>query len=187
LVRFNVPKSYEFTWTITNGACISIDTLIINYAVLDSAPVISATNTVLTSSMAPQYQWYKDGIVINGANNMTYTATSNGIYKVLGSIAGCSSGIFSNEIELFYVGSLDLKNDEKISIAPNPARTYSRISGLKKGEIISIYQNDMKLIHQYIATDTELTIDLSQLSNGLYYIYIQTDNDVFGKKLLVIK
>ncbi|WP_207429155.1 T9SS type A sorting domain-containing protein [Pedobacter sp. SYSU D00535] len=63
-------------------------------------PVISAQTSlticngnaaVLNSSSAVGNQWYKDGIIINGAVNSSYSATSAGVYTVITTIEGKSS------------------------------------------------------------------------------------------------
>lgn len=42
----------------------------------------AGSSVILTSSAATLNQWYKDGVVIGGANGVTYTATQTGIYTV---------------------------------------------------------------------------------------------------------
>ena len=46
-------------------------------------------SVVLTSSVAANYQWNKDGIAIGGATSQTYSATASGIYTV--SVSGCGT------------------------------------------------------------------------------------------------
>jgi gliding motility-associated-like protein len=48
-------------------------------------------NVTLTSSSATGNQWYKDGSVISGATNQTYSATASGAYTVIVTASGCSS------------------------------------------------------------------------------------------------
>jgi trimeric autotransporter adhesin len=48
-------------------------------------------SVVLTSSAATGNQWYKDGAVINGATNPTYTATTSGNYTVAVTASSCTS------------------------------------------------------------------------------------------------
>ncbi len=51
----------------------------------------SGGSVVLTSSQATGNQWYKDGVLISGATNQNYTATTAGIYTVTYTNAGCTS------------------------------------------------------------------------------------------------
>ena len=51
----------------------------------------SGGSVVLTSSQATGNQWYQDGVLISGATNQNYTATTAGIYTVTYTSAGCTS------------------------------------------------------------------------------------------------
>lgn len=58
-------------------------------------------NVVLKISSLSAYdkfQWYKDNAEISGATTNTYTPTTPGYYQVRGSISGCLSNVFSDEI-----------------------------------------------------------------------------------------
>ncbi|RYY34178.1 MAG: hypothetical protein EOP46_14285, partial [Sphingobacteriaceae bacterium] len=48
-------------------------------------------NVVLTSSSATGNQWYNGALLISGATNQTYTATTSGNYNVVVTTTGCSS------------------------------------------------------------------------------------------------
>ncbi|MFN8347475.1 MAG: proprotein convertase P-domain-containing protein [Spirosomataceae bacterium] len=48
-------------------------------------------SVTLTSSAASGNQWYKDGNILTGETNQTYTATDAGSYTVVVSASGCSS------------------------------------------------------------------------------------------------
>jgi len=45
----------------------------------------------LTSSAAIGNQWYRDGILINGATNQNFIANTSGVYTVQVSLSGCNS------------------------------------------------------------------------------------------------
>ncbi|TDX87245.1 beta strand repeat-containing protein [Epilithonimonas xixisoli] len=48
-------------------------------------------SVILTSTPAPAYQWYKDGVLIPGATNQNYTAVATGAYSVITSFGSCTS------------------------------------------------------------------------------------------------
>ena len=76
-MQFNKVGSFDFLWTVSNGSCISTDSLTINYVIMTDTPTINYSNGVITSSLAPAYQWYLDGNPINGAVGKTHTPTVN--------------------------------------------------------------------------------------------------------------
>ncbi|WP_430403139.1 FG-GAP-like repeat-containing protein [Fluviicola sp.] len=78
----------------------SSNSLVVTVSAGPSAPTISNSggsticqgNTVtLTSSQATGNQWYKDGVLISGATNQTYLASTSGSYTVTYTNAGCTS------------------------------------------------------------------------------------------------
>ena len=78
----------------------SSNSLVVSVTAGPSAPSISNSggtticqgNTVtLTSSQATGNQWYKDGVLISGATNQTYVASTSGSYTVTYTNAGCTS------------------------------------------------------------------------------------------------
>jgi hypothetical protein len=93
-----------YTVIVTSAGCSSAmsagTTVTVNPAPV--TPTISAGGSttfcvggsvVLTSSSATGNQWYKDGSLISGATNQTYTVSSAGTYTVITSSAGCSSAM----------------------------------------------------------------------------------------------
>jgi hypothetical protein len=78
----------------------SSNSLIVAVSAGPSAPTVSNSggsticqgNTVtLTSSQATGNQWYKDGVLITGATNQTFVASTSGSYTVTYTTAGCTS------------------------------------------------------------------------------------------------
>jgi gliding motility-associated-like protein len=97
------PGTYTVT-TLNAGGCVSAGTAaIVNAALpIPAQPIISSSsasanicagNTVtLTSSALTGNQWYKDGVLIAGAINQTYTPNASGDYTVIATNAsGCAS------------------------------------------------------------------------------------------------
>lgn len=89
----------------TSSACATTPTTVSNNITITvtpipAAPAISANgpltfcsggSVILTSSASAGNQWYKDGGIISGATNTTYTATSGGVYTVTSTVNGCLS------------------------------------------------------------------------------------------------
>ena len=97
-----IAGSYNVTVKNEDGCISSASTAIINTAPpIPSQPNISSsasgsicvgTTVTLTSSDATGNQWYKDGVLIAGANNQTFTPSVTGNYTVVETNAtGCSS------------------------------------------------------------------------------------------------
>lgn len=79
-------------------------------------PVITIVGTILTSSPASTYQWYRNGQIIAGAIGQNYTVTQTGDFCVIVNGGGCPS----NKITIAVVGINELDNDCFFSVYPNP-------------------------------------------------------------------
>ena len=99
---YSATTGGNYTVVVTAGGCSSpassATTVTVNGA--PSTPTITAGSATgfcdggsvtLTSSAASGNQWYKDGVVIIGAINQTYSATTGGNYTVVVTAGGCSS------------------------------------------------------------------------------------------------
>lgn len=92
-----LPGTYRVA--ITNGSCTAVST---NAAVLTApaVPVVTAASAasfcqggsvVLSTTAADGYQWYRDGNLLTGATQQTYTAQQAGAYSVKVTREGCLS------------------------------------------------------------------------------------------------
>jgi len=64
----------------------------------------------------------------------------------------------------------DSFKDESINLYPNPAKNNINLSNLKVDETIEIIDVTGKLLKQINIKESNLTIDISDLENGVYYI-----------------
>jgi len=78
------------------------------------------------------------------------------------------------------------KNDDLISIYPNPAKSQINIKVNSTIESISLYDCTGKIIYKENKIDTELIkIDASNLRTGIYLINIKTPVRVITKKIVI--
>lgn len=105
---YTVTVTGNYTATNATGGCTSAASNVLTVTVnaIPAAPVITAagsvtvcsgTGVVLSSSAATGNQWYRNGTIITGEVNKTYTASVAGNYTVIATIGTCSS-IASNGI-----------------------------------------------------------------------------------------
>ena len=94
--------SGKYKVVVTLNSCVSpasLDTEVKVNPIPEKPTITASTSTefcfggsvLLTSSAATGNQWYKDEELIQGATNPTYLADASGKYKVIVTLAGCSS------------------------------------------------------------------------------------------------
>jgi hypothetical protein len=144
-------------------------------------PTIFVNGNILrTGNSYTSYRWYKNGVLIPGANTYTYNTNGNpGNYTVMVTDpAGCSK--VSAPYDLVGLGSLSANT--KIKIYPNPATTNIFIeSDMPVNATISTLQGK-----QVMVVESAKDIDIRNLPNGLYMIQIyDKDNNVLMTEKLV--
>lgn len=136
-------------------------------------PVISFISSNLVSNVSP-VQWYGPSGLIPGANGQIYHPTAPGIYYATALNNGCPS-LPSNllQVSLLSVGNMDMSN---VTLFPNPTSGQLTISwGQQNVQVrLSVYNSVGQVLLQD-AVDGQNTkmLDLSSLSNGVYFIKIE--------------
>lgn len=78
-------------------------------------------------------------------------------------------------------------SNDNIILYPNPASDFVNISNLKGRSNIKIFDAIGKLvIKRQMSKGSEIKINTSELKNGIYYILIESDNDISIPKKLII-
>lgn len=100
---------YWFISQAVNGCQARSNSIRVNYNVVPVAPVLTSScvggqglGVILyasTSPMVSSYSWYRNGVIIAGANAASYTPVQNGTYTVYGvSAQGCTSAVSNSKV-----------------------------------------------------------------------------------------
>ena len=174
-ITYNAAGTYDVQ-LIVNGLG-GIDTIYrTNYITVNPPlpiPLVTLLNGLLsTNSAATSYQWYVNGSPINGANNPTLIPQSNGNYTVKINHNGCSA--ISAAVSVNTVGIDDL-NTPYFETYPNPASNFLtvRTSNVLDYYIITdLFGKEIK--KGDFDQNKLLIIDVSSLSDGIYFIHSVT-------------
>jgi hypothetical protein len=143
---------------------------------------ISFNNNILSTTVSfSSYQWYKAGIVINGATNQTCTATGPAWYSVkVTNTTGCMD---SAAYEVTDPGT-DISDLQKlkhnIHIYPNPAQDRIWIESPVAFQA-TLANAEGRLL---IRANNEVSIDIKDIADGIYFLTI---NDKDGNRIKVEK
>ena len=153
---------------------------------LDDSIYKSGTRLISHDTWA-QHQWVdcNNGFAtLSGETNFDFTPTASGQYAVIVSRGPCT-----DTSACLKVNFTDVKknNFESISIYPNPAKNILTINSefsLIESEI-SIYSINGKLIQPVLLSNKSL--DISELSTGLYFLSINSKNGSKNVKFIKAK
>ena len=151
-------------------------------------PSITVNGTDLTSSGCCGNQWYLDGILIPGANGQDYQPLKTAHYFTIVTIDGCASDT-SNTIYYFMTGTQNYP-ELNFTVEPNPADSYISIrvsdGNLLRSRIqVSDLSGKTILINYLNSHNNHATVDIQQLSAGIYFIYLVTTYGISVQKLLI--
>lgn len=141
-------------------------------------PVVNFTNT---STNGATYAWtFGDGTT-STLQNPTHTYVANGNYSVELIVYSADTCFTDTEIQNINIGTTGIDkatNNKKINIYPNPANSFIEIKTDLDYSSVSIMDVTGKAIKQL---DSQTKIDISDLTNGIYFIKIT------GKENTVIR
>jgi len=141
-------------------------------------PTVNFTNT---STNGVTYAWnFGDGTT-STLQNPTHTYVANGNYSVELIVYSADTCFTDTEIQNINIGTTGIDkatNNKKINIYPNPANSFIEIKTDLDYSSVSIMDVTGKAIKQL---DSQTKIDISDLTNGIYFIKIT------GKENTVIR
>ena len=137
-------------------------------------------------------EWYDEGFTNNG-HNMTVTTNSATITDLEGGqaydiyvYAYCSATDVSaaSTVVTVQVLGIDDVNSSLINLYPNPANTTVTVDGITGEALVTIVDMNGRTVYSEKAVG-KLTIDLSGMAQGAYFVRITGENTTAIRKLIV--
>ena len=130
-VTYQTSTPGTYTVTATNNGLTSPQSAgkLVQVSAVPAKPVITQNGAELVSSIAAGNQWYLNGVSIPNATGQTYKPTAAGNYSVKVTTGGCA-GPESEKVNFLYTATIDLDDDNFISLTPNPVKdkTYLKFT-----------------------------------------------------------
>lgn len=149
-------------------------------------PVILYNGTQLFSSAATSYQWYLNGTLLTNDTLQYYTPLVNGTYTVVTTNAsGCTATsapyVFTN------VGMYEQNMNASVKVFPNPAQGIIYIeSNIRfSNGVVKVYDAVGREILNTTLTGTEIQLNMSNFSPGIYSILVQNQDLNFTRKIIL--
>ncbi len=166
------------TYTIAGGAangCDSIVQLDLRMYPLFTTPSITADGGVLNTGSYADYQWYYNSNPISGETDAAYTPALDGNYHVVVTDAnGCegTSAVYTYSNSVTGISNKEMFST--LNIYPNPMSNMVSIVFPQAGtyRLSDMMGNEVK--NAPLETSGNTTLDVSDLSSGVYCITITT-------------
>lgn len=184
-LHFNSPGRVTITATQEGNDDFKKASVGQSICVNPTAPEVTVSgptsSRVLTSSRDSNNQWYLNGDIIENATDKSYTATGDGYYTVRTIVDGCSST--DSEANLIVGLVLEEMAESMIRIFPNPVVDELFLETPQSASV-NIIDVTGRMLGQYLITGVNDRIDVSFLSNGVYFLRVETTNNVTTQRFL---
>jgi len=173
-------STYEVLVIDGNG-CLGADEVEVIVNPIPAQPTISVNVAELESTLGSSYQWYLNGIAIEGATNQTYSPTEAGDYTVeVFDGNGCSS---TSEPFIWITVGIS-EHASGFSVYPNPMNTVFTIKGQNTIAQLLIYDAQGRLVMEQSPNISTVVVPISELANGIYQLHILSGENWFSEKLI---
>jgi PKD repeat protein len=159
---------------------------IADFAFADAASGVSFTNN---SQKADSYLWdFADGTTDTAANP-THIFPAQGTYNVkLIAMRHCNvTDTITQAVTAMAGAGMDEIFGETISLYPNPATNYLRISGLDNATRIAVLSADGKKVLETNISGNTQQIDTKSFAQGIYIVEISNGQGLVARKKFIKK
>jgi hypothetical protein len=171
--------------TSSSGCIGRSDTLQFEVLPLPPVPTVEADATLLTSSEAFAYQWYRNGELIPGAMDQVYEASSGGsYYVVVTDAAGCSMA--SDPVPVIITG-VDTMDDGSFALWPSPASDHVTLTLPDEGSVHQVEVFDglgARVAGYSLSGGRSHRIAIEALATGAYMVRVVTPAHVRSARFI---
>ena len=184
VVTPTTTAAYTVTGTDGNGCTnIAVSSMTIN-ALPNNATTLNGV-VITATQVGATYQWINcaNNTAIAGATAQSYTATSNGNYKVRVSNGTCNDT--STCVSVTTVGVEQFVANANVGIYPNPNSGSFVVTTTEHAKAIVVSDMLGNELLSVTPANYTTTINLSTQANGIYFVKIITDNAQIVKRMVI--
>lgn len=176
--------TYVVFVTDANG-CVNTDTVVVTIKPNPLVPLVTVSFDTLWSTPSFAYQWFFNGVAINGATMQYHIPTQNGNYYVeVFDNLGCST---TSQITVVNdVSVSELAGLSSIRIFPNPSKGEFFITLNSSDKyLLNIYNVSGELVFKQTIFSGSQKIDISTYPKGMYLLQLSDGENVLNKKIVL--
>jgi len=180
------PSDAKFNRVSAGSSDIFVNTL--SQCIINKTTTLTG-NTISANMSGVSYQWVScpNYAPISGAMAQSFSPISSGNYAVIiTNGAGCKDTSACVAVIASSLKELPLVSN--FSMYPNPASHSVVLNNLNKGSIINIINSLGVSVYQGTAGNDTMTIDINELSSGIYFVQVIKESKTQAtQKLLISK
>lgn len=166
----------NYTVTVKDANnCSTSRTLTITQPPAVDASVTQNGVVLMANASGGTYQWINctTNVPVSGQTAQTFTATTNGSYKVVVTIGGCSST--SSCVAVNSVGMIEQAGIADLQLFPNPGTgVYTVVLGQQADITVTSVVGEIVLKQSLVKGHNSLNIE--RLADGIYYVSVVSGN-----------
>jgi len=189
----NTSGAYSVVETNQFGCnSLSANDTVIVYPI-PASPNLIVVGGSINSSATGNLQWYFNGTIIPGATQANLLYADTGLYTL--SVTNSFGCINSSTVNITTPSGVQtINNYQSLALYPNPVKNTLNISHKNAANIvlnIAITDINGAVVYQEnqigINTNSQVSIDISALSNGVYFVSLFNNEINQQQKIVVIK
>jgi len=134
----------------------------------------AASDQLSVSDVYDAYQWFYNGLLLQGAITHYLINPPNGVYEVqVTNSYGCT---ITSDVIAVNVGVEEIALENQLNIYPNPVSDVLNVQWNNSNETANLSIRDLsgRLVHSERAMNGNAALDLSGLASGNYILELQT-------------
>lgn len=187
-ISLNNQPDGDYSVEINVNGCVGTSNTISYCSSIQTPPTITRSgNELSVPDDYSGYEWFLDGVALPNSDNATFTATLNGVYTVTVSDGpDCNATSEPFEITDLDPGtSIQSQPIANLNVYPNPAKDRVTIETDIDLKSLELYGLSGQLVKQFNPVNKNL--DVSNLSQGIYFLKLKTNEQSSMVKLVLQK
>ncbi len=166
-------------YSYSNLSCKERNQITVVQGIVPITPTIGLVGAILTSSIAPNYQWYLNGVLLAGQTFQTLNGNINPSGQYYVSTSGPDG---CNAVSNIYQQNAGIsENINEISIFPNPTENSFEILNVSNIKKVILEDLNGKTVKEITSNTNK--IDVSDLKKGMYFLKIICENQILCTKI----
>lgn len=200
----NTGGSYTLKVTNNSTGCTKTSTAVtVTANVVPATPTITRNGLTFTSNATTGNQWYKNGVLIAGATATTYTATTVGCYNTMVTNSfSCSTAsdtlCVASIAPYIRIGDENTTTDNhttlvEVSVVPNPNNGVFELALQNNDTDSEATLAIVNMMGQVVyfeklaieAGESTHSIQLTNVTNGIYFIHLKVNDKLIERKMVI--